>query len=84
DPSASEKMQRARRRVRGMLGVARSRVEDMTGDPMQDDDHGSAPLDGLVDRLEVIEDQPLATRAASYSELQQRLRMRLEGADARR
>ncbi|MCM6762454.1 hypothetical protein NB037_08490 [Rathayibacter sp. ZW T2_19] len=56
----------------------------MTGDPMQDDDHGSAPLDGLVDRLELIEDQDLATRAASYGELQERLRMRLEGADTRR
>ena len=56
----------------------------MTGDPMQDDDHSSAPLGGLVDRLELIEDQALATRAASYGELQERLRMRLEGADARR
>lgn len=51
---------------------------------MQDDDHGSALLDGLVDRLESIEDQDLATRAASYGDLQERLRRRLEGADARR
>ncbi|WP_167305279.1 hypothetical protein [Rathayibacter sp. VKM Ac-2759] len=41
-------------------------------------------IDGLVDRLEVIEDQPLQSRAASYSELQERLRVRLEGGDSRR
>ena len=51
---------------------------------MHDDEHDAARLDGLVDRLELIEDQPLAMRATSYSELQERLRMRLEGADVRR
>ncbi|WP_197409426.1 MULTISPECIES: hypothetical protein [unclassified Rathayibacter] len=44
----------------------------------------AASIDGLVDRLESIEDQPLPTRAASYAELQERLRTRLEGGDSPR
>jgi len=51
---------------------------------MKDDDVDSAPLDGLIDRIDLIEEQPLASRASSYADLQERLRARLEGADARR
>ena len=42
------------------------------------------PLDGLVDRVELIESQALSARAASYAELQEQLRKRLEDADPRR
>lgn len=41
-------------------------------------------MDGLVDRIDLIEQQPLESRAASYAELQERLRLRLEGSDSRR
>ena len=49
-----------------------------------EDETPDTPIDGLVDRLELIEDQPLESRAASYAELQERLRARLEGGDSRR
>ncbi|SMH40617.1 hypothetical protein SAMN06295885_1836 [Rathayibacter oskolensis] len=48
------------------------------------DENAESAADGLVDRLAVIEDQPLESRAASYAELQERLRARLEGADSPR
>jgi hypothetical protein len=51
---------------------------------VQQDGSEAASMDGLVDRLELVEEQPLAERAAAYSELQERLRARLEGADTRR
>ncbi|NQX17569.1 hypothetical protein [Rathayibacter sp. VKM Ac-2857] len=37
----------------------------------------------LGDRLDDIEQSPLATRAAAYAEVQEQLRVRLEGGDAR-
>lgn len=43
-----------------------------------------SPMDGLGDRLEFIEEQPLASRAAEYAEVQEHLRARLAGADASR
>jgi hypothetical protein len=56
----------------------------MTGDVVHEDDSAGGSIEGLVDRLDEIEEQPLASRAPSYAELQQRLRGRLEGADAPR
>ena len=49
--------------------------------PDQDRDHAD---DALVERLEVIEEQPLAARADAYAQLHAELSDRLEGADARR
>ena len=46
-------------------------------------DDESAP-DGLLSRLEVIEEQPLEARAESYAQLHEELSTRLEGADAPR
>lgn len=51
---------------------------------MDDERPEESSIDGLVDRLELIEQQPLASRAPSYAELQERLRVRLEGGDSRR
>lgn len=42
------------------------------------------PDDGLVSRLAVIEDQPLESRAAAYSQLLDQLQGRLEGGDVPR
>jgi hypothetical protein len=39
--------------------------------------------DALVARLELIEDQPLAERAAAYAQLHEVLQSRLEGSDRR-
>jgi hypothetical protein len=44
----------------------------------------SMPDDALVPRLRVIEDQPLATRAEAYTQLNDELRDRLEGGDVSR
>jgi len=48
----------------------------------------SAPADGepsaLVSRLRVIEDQPLADRAAALAQVHDELRARLESGDAPR
>lgn len=44
----------------------------------------TAASDGLLSTLEVIEQQPLADRAASYAQLHEELSVRLEGADALR
>jgi hypothetical protein len=43
-----------------------------------------SPDDALVPRLRVIEDQPLATRAEAYAQLNDELRDRLEGGDVSR
>lgn len=40
--------------------------------------------EGLLPRLEVIEEQPLAARAEAYAQLHAELSARLEGADAPR
>lgn len=42
------------------------------------------PDDALVPRLRVIEDQPLADRAAAYAQVHDELRGRLESGDASR
>ncbi|WP_205288700.1 hypothetical protein [Leifsonia aquatica] len=48
-------------------------------------DHDRADGEGaLVERLEVIEEQPLAARADAYAQLHAELSDRLEGADAPR
>lgn len=44
----------------------------------------AAEPSALVSRLRVIEDQPLADRAAALAQLQQELRARLESGDAPR
>ena len=38
----------------------------------------------LGDRLDDIEQSPLASRAAAYAELQEQLRVRLQGGDSAR
>jgi len=48
---------------------------------MSDEPQGSADQDGLVDRLDVIEEQPLAVRADAYAQLREQLRRTLEGDD---
>ncbi|MGN6429068.1 hypothetical protein [uncultured Leifsonia sp.] len=40
--------------------------------------------EGLLPRLEVIEEQPLAARAEAYAQLHAELSARLEGSDAPR
>ncbi|MFE4470087.1 hypothetical protein ACFRFH_14840 [Leifsonia sp. NPDC056824] len=47
-------------------------------------DGAETASDGLLTPLEVIEEQPLNTRAESYLALHQELSARLEGADAPR
>jgi hypothetical protein len=54
-----------------------------TGDGGRPVDEAAAP-DGLLSRLEVIEEQPLEARAESYAQLHEELSARLEGADAPR
>lgn len=44
-------------------------------------DEQQAVPDGLVDRLDVIEEQPLAARADAYTQLHEQLRRTLEGDD---
>ena len=39
--------------------------------------------DALVERLDVIEEQPLGARADAYAQLHDQLRRRLEGDDER-
>jgi len=40
--------------------------------------------DGFVPRVELIEDQPLASRAEAYAQLHDELRAELEGGDVQR
>ncbi|MDQ4138145.1 MAG: hypothetical protein M3116_04785 [Actinomycetota bacterium] len=51
----------------------------MTPAEVHEPDLGSA--DGLVDRIRLIEDQPLDTRASAYTALHDELRRVLEGGD---
>jgi hypothetical protein len=51
---------------------------------MSDEQHGSEgshDQDGLVERLDVIEEQPLDVRAEAYGQLHEQLRRTLEGED---
>lgn len=48
---------------------------------MSDEPQASVDEDGLVDRLDVIEEQPLAARADAYAQLHEQLRRTLEGDD---
>jgi hypothetical protein len=48
---------------------------------MSDEPQGSVDEGGLVDRLDVIEEQPLAARADAYAHLHEQLRRTLEGDD---
>jgi hypothetical protein len=50
---------------------------------MSDEPQDAAPEveDGLVARLDVIEEQPLAARADAYAQLHEQLRRTLEGDD---
>ena len=41
-----------------------------------------AETDALLSRLRVIEDQPLETRAAAFTQLHDELQSRLEGGDS--
>jgi len=45
-------------------------------------DDGSGAVDGLVSRLRVIEDQPLDSRAAAFTQLHDQLQRTLEGGDS--
>lgn len=47
-----------------------------------DEPGGSEETDALMPRLRLIEDQPLDTRAAAFSQLHDELRSRLEGGDS--
>lgn len=48
---------------------------------MSDEPQGSVDEGGLVDRLDVIEEQSLAARADAYAHLHEQLRRTLEGDD---
>jgi hypothetical protein len=48
---------------------------------MDDDATRESETDALLSRLRVIEDQPLDTRAAAYSQVHDELQARLEGGD---
>ncbi|CAO1651075.1 FXSXX-COOH protein [Salinibacterium sp. NYA9b] len=41
-----------------------------------------SPVDGLMSRLSLIEDQPLETRAAAFTQVHDELQQQLEGKDA--
>lgn len=43
----------------------------------------SDETDALLSRVRVIEDQPLADRAAAFSQVHDALQLRLEGSDSR-
>jgi hypothetical protein len=47
-------------------------------------EHPASDDDGLLSRLRVIEDQPLAERATAYGQVHDGLRSRLESGDAQR
>lgn len=46
------------------------------------DTDSSNETDALLSRLRVIEDQPLDTRAAAFTQLYEKLQHRLEGGDS--
>ncbi|QNO36564.1 hypothetical protein H4J02_08545 [Protaetiibacter sp. SSC-01] len=56
----------------------------MTDETMQPDAPEDREPSALLSRLRVIEDQPLADRAAALSQLHDELRARLESGDAPR
>jgi hypothetical protein len=41
-----------------------------------------SPVDGLMSRLSLIEDQPLESRASSFTQIHDELQQQLEGKDA--
>lgn len=47
-----------------------------------DNDGQSDESNALLSRLRLIEDQPLDTRAAAFTQVHDRLQARLEGSDA--
>lgn len=49
--------------------------------PADDESPGAGSADGLVDRLRLIEDQPLDSRSGAYAALHDELRRVLEGGD---
>ena len=56
----------------------------MTADDTATTEDDAVSMDDLVEALSLIEDQPLSSRASSYTDVQDQLRARLEGADVRR
>ncbi len=48
----------------------------------QDNSDEHDQIDGLVSQLRVIEDQPLDSRAAAFTQLHDRLQATLEGGDS--
>jgi hypothetical protein len=49
--------------------------------PADGEQPGAATADGLVDRIRLIEDQPLDSRADAYAAVHDELRRVLEGGD---
>jgi len=41
-----------------------------------------SPVDGLMSRLSLIEDQPLESRAAAFTQIHDELQQQLEGKDS--
>lgn len=62
---------------RGSSHLGSSRDNTSRSDSTTSDD-----LDALLPRLQVIEDQPLAQRAAAFLQVHEQLRAALEGVDA--
>ena len=57
----------------------------MSTHSLDSDEHAdteSDQIDGLVSQLRVIEDQPLDSRAAAFTQLHDRLQATLEGGDS--
>ncbi|OOB89852.1 hypothetical protein B0T42_14915 [Rathayibacter sp. VKM Ac-2630] len=59
-------------------------MESMAADDTATTEDDAVSMDDLVEALALIEDQPLSSRASSYTDVQDQLRARLEGADVRR
>ena len=56
----------------------------MTDEPIDSDSESDSERDALLSRIRVIEDQPLESRAAAFTQLHDELQSRLEGGDAAR
>lgn len=59
-------------------------TDEMDGEAVTDAPVNDAPVndtDALVDRIRLIEDQPLEQRAAAFTQLHEQLQAALEGAD---
>jgi hypothetical protein len=54
----------------------------MSDAPMGDPVQPASEADALLSRLRVIEDQPLESRAAAFTQLHDELQHRLEGGDS--